>query len=371
VTSIGYSAFRGCTGLTHITIPNSVKSIGDYAFRGCTGLTQVTIPGSVESIGDYAFQWCSLTQVTIPGSVKSIGACAFSYCTSLTHITIPDSVESIGACAFSYCTSLTQVTIPNSVKSIGNGVFCNCFGLTQVTIPNSVKSIGNHTFSGCTDLTHITIPDSVKNISPHAFDNCSSLQVIAIEDKDDKEYHRLVSLLPPAQQQLARRWSELKAAETIKQKALTSVAALSMNGLTAHLLFKLLTQNGRYKRIEVGTAPLFCALNDARYPALSGHNVVVSTFRPHANLPDQMLPRLCSKLASRFCLYPAVAQISLPSSPEEFESLFTRVTETAMPYSRGKLLLQPPKSNPESDENAETDNSRTRCLKRARISNQI
>jgi hypothetical protein len=234
-----------------------------------------------------------------------------------------------------------------------------------------VESIGNYAFYCCTGLSYITIPDSVTSISPCAFEHCSSLQVIAIEDKEDNEYHRLVNLLPPAQQQLARRWSELQAAETIKQKALTSVAALSMNGLTAHLLFKLLTQNGTYKGKEVGTAPLFCALNDARYPALSGHNVVVSGFRPYANLPNQMLPRLCSKLASRFCLYPAVAQIRLPSSQEEFESLFTRVTETAMPYSRGKLLLQPPKSNPESDENAETDNSRTRCLKRARISNQI
>ena len=197
------------------------------------------------------------------------------------------------------------------------------------------------------------------SISTYAFENCSSLQVIAIEDKDDNEYQRLVNLLSPAQQQLARRWSESKAAETIKQKALTSVAALSMNGLTAHLLFKLLPQNGIYKGREVGAAPLFCALNDARLPALLGHNVVVSGFRPYANLPNQMLPRLCSKLASRFCLYPAVAQIRLPSSQEEFDNLFKHVTETA--FSRRVELLLPPTSNPESDENAKTDNSRARC----------
>jgi hypothetical protein len=68
-----------------------------------------------------------------------------------------------------------------------------------------------------------------------------------------------------------------------------------------------------------------------------------------------MLPRLCSKLASRFCLYPAVAQIPLPSSQEEFDNLFEHVTETAA-LSRGMLLPLPPTSNPESDENAETDN---------------
>ena len=51
VTSIGQSAFGGCTGLTSIEIPNSVTSIGESAFHGCTGLTSIEIPNSVTSIG--------------------------------------------------------------------------------------------------------------------------------------------------------------------------------------------------------------------------------------------------------------------------------------------------------------------------------
>ena len=56
--SSSYSPFEGKEKLTSLTIGSSVTSIGSYAFRGCSGLTSVTIPGSVTSIGDDAFSWC-------------------------------------------------------------------------------------------------------------------------------------------------------------------------------------------------------------------------------------------------------------------------------------------------------------------------
>ena len=89
-----------------------VTSIGDSAFDGCSLLSSITIPSSVTSIGSYAFSDChSLISITIPGSVTCIGNDAFSYCYSLTSITIPDSVTSIGKDAFCDCDSLTNITI--------------------------------------------------------------------------------------------------------------------------------------------------------------------------------------------------------------------------------------------------------------------
>ena len=79
--------FIECTGLTSVTIGNSVTSIGDGAFFGCTGLTSVTIPNSVTSIGERAFGYChGLTSITIPNSVTSIGTGAFYECTGLTSV---------------------------------------------------------------------------------------------------------------------------------------------------------------------------------------------------------------------------------------------------------------------------------------------
>ena len=235
ITIIGDCAFSGCSGLTSITIPNSVTSIGSSAFYGCTGLTSATIPDSVTSIGDYAFYNCSsLTSVTIPDSVTSIGDHAFSYCSDLTNITIPNSVTSIGNYAFYYCSGLTSITIGNSVTSIGNYAFSHCSDLTNITIPNSVTSIGSSAFYGCSNLqyneydnalyfgnnsnpyvvlvkakntsittcaisgqakvicnyafhncsrlTSITIPDSVTSIGDHAFSYCSGLTSVTIPD---------------------------------------------------------------------------------------------------------------------------------------------------------------------------------------------
>ena len=112
VTTIGGSAFSGCSSLTSLTIPNSVTDIGSSAFSGCSSLTSVTIGNSVTTIGSGAFFSCSsLTSVTIGNSVTEIGYYAFSGCSSLTSVTITNSVTTIGYYAFSGCKNVKQITV--------------------------------------------------------------------------------------------------------------------------------------------------------------------------------------------------------------------------------------------------------------------
>ena len=214
VTSIGDGAFSYCSGLTSVTIPNSVTYIGEYAFVGCSGLTSLTIPNSVTYIGEQAFGGCSgLTNLTIPNSVTYIGEYAFVGCSGLTSLTIPNSVTEIGYAAFSDCSGLTRIivesgnskydsrnncnaiietatntlvngcmatVIPNSVTYIGEYAFGGCSGLTNLTIPNSVTSIGNEAFYACNGLTNVTIPNSVTEIGKYAFWYCSGLTSVNI-----------------------------------------------------------------------------------------------------------------------------------------------------------------------------------------------
>ena len=173
VTSIGSSAFSGCSGLTSVTIGNGVTSIGSYAFKNCSGLTIVTIPDSVTSIDGGAFSGCSgLTSVTIPDSVTSIGSYAFENCSGLKEVHISDLAT---WCAIDFADSfsnplyyahnlylndllITDLIIPDDVTSIGNSAFYNCSSLTSVAIPDSVTSIDGGAFSGCSGLTSITLP---------------------------------------------------------------------------------------------------------------------------------------------------------------------------------------------------------------------
>ena len=214
VTWIGDDAFRACSGLTSVTIPNSVTTIGKSAFTDCSGLTSVTIPNSVTSIGDAAFFGCSgLTSVTIPNSVTTIGEWAFYGCSGLTLVTIGNSVTTIGGGAFEGCSGLTSVTIPKSVTRIDSNPFSRCTNLEKIkvesgnsifdsregcsaiietstnrlisgckntVIPNSVTSIGRYAFSGCSGLTSVTIPDSVTTIGDGAFRNCTALESIQV-----------------------------------------------------------------------------------------------------------------------------------------------------------------------------------------------
>ena len=142
VTSIGYSAFDGCSNLASVEIPDSVTSIGNEAFRGCTGLTSVTIGDSVTSIGDHAFDGCTgLTSVTIGDNVTTIGQSAFDGCSSLESVTIPAGVTSIGYYTFYNCKSLTSVTF----KDTNNWYYTSKSNYTGGTVVDVTDSGTNAT----------------------------------------------------------------------------------------------------------------------------------------------------------------------------------------------------------------------------------
>ena len=215
VTAIGDDAFRGCSALKKVTIPQSVTSIGDSAFAGCHNLDSLTINDAatpigrrafaecpltttlslgkkITTIGDSAFYDCrGLTSVTIPQSVTSIGQKAFNSCISLTTLSfgeksfgenIETNIKTIGDDAFYYCIELKSVTIPQSVTSIGKEAFAQCHDLHSLAINGAIESMGRLAFAGCTSLTTLSLGENIKTIGANAFNSCSGLTSVTIPE---------------------------------------------------------------------------------------------------------------------------------------------------------------------------------------------
>ncbi|MBR4881359.1 MAG: leucine-rich repeat domain-containing protein, partial [Clostridia bacterium] len=187
VKEISNFAFRGCSSLTRIDIPDEITRIGFATFENCSTLTIVNISNAsmLNSIGGYAFYGCSsLESINIPDGITYISEHTFSGCSSIKHVNIPDNVTSIGDRAFSDCSSLTSIDIPDRVTYIGISAFWSCSSLTSIDIPDEVTYIGNFAFFGCSKITSINIPEQVIFIGYNAFYKCSNLSLVTFDNPD-------------------------------------------------------------------------------------------------------------------------------------------------------------------------------------------
>ncbi|MBR5453364.1 MAG: leucine-rich repeat protein, partial [Clostridia bacterium] len=160
VTEIANGAFAGCTDLATIEFLGTPSSliIGESAFKNCSAVKSVNLPQTTAQIGDNAFENCSvLATVVIGDSVTSIGAGAFKGCAALANVALPANLTVINSEIFANCSALATVTLGVNVEQICDNAFLNCVSLTKFDFTDKITSVGNGAFSGCASMTELKL----------------------------------------------------------------------------------------------------------------------------------------------------------------------------------------------------------------------
>ncbi len=186
VTAIGSYAFKK-SGITNVSIPESITRIAYDAFENCPKLAYNEYEGG-KYLGNANNPYLILIDITKDAEnifkthkdTKVIAECAF-WDASTERIALGGRVTHIGNAAFYGCSALETVVLPDSLVSISSEVFGNCKSIIELSIPEGVTVIEDETFAYCSALTSLTLPKTVEKIGSSVFSNCEVLRDIYFE----------------------------------------------------------------------------------------------------------------------------------------------------------------------------------------------
>lgn len=217
--TIEQEAFRGCTALVEMLLPEGLRTIGQYAFADCTALAHVHLPASLEEVfpstrAANGMSFCGCTALgeitlaegnprfalhqgvliglakkrilccppalgsrsyTVPDWVRSIGTEAFADNPTLAELRLPEGLETVSGSAFARCTALEQAALPPSLRSLGQGAFQGCTALERIALPDGLRTVARSLFAGCTALREVKLPMAAERLESAAFEGCTAL----------------------------------------------------------------------------------------------------------------------------------------------------------------------------------------------------
>lgn len=171
VVAIGDNAFKGSTGLTSVTIPNTISWIGSNAFKGCMGLSSINLPVTLTALNEHAFDSCGITSIIIPETITAIPTGCFANCYMLETVTLPAELTAIGKEAFYRCNSLKSIDLPETITTLEQGAFKSS-GLTSFTLPPQITTISAELLRYTSDMKTVTLHDKLTTIGSFSFANC-------------------------------------------------------------------------------------------------------------------------------------------------------------------------------------------------------
>lgn len=165
--------------LTSVKLPQSVTSVGTSAFRGCSKLASVELGDNITEIGSYAFSGCSsLTSVHLPLSLEYLRPWCFGSCSRLQSVNFPSQLQIIEENSFRDCIQLKSVVLSGRLRRIDKSAFYNCREMILLQLSNRITSLGDQAFQGCAKISEVNLPSSLESLGANAFKDCSSLRKV-------------------------------------------------------------------------------------------------------------------------------------------------------------------------------------------------
>lgn len=192
--------FFNCPKLETFKIPKTVSEIASGAFKGTKGLKTVEFEkGSVLTrIGNGAFADCGITHITLPESIKLIESFAFDHCSNLTEIKLPKNLQEVQKGAFNFCENLLRFIVDkgNTKYSTLDGMLCDFDkkvlqvfpagkANSKYTLVPYFEKVAQFCFYGSNKVTNITFPRTVKEIESRAIALCNKLESLSFMGEDN------------------------------------------------------------------------------------------------------------------------------------------------------------------------------------------
>ncbi|SLM95160.1 CapA family protein [Brevibacterium yomogidense] len=181
VTVIGKGAFKDRTGLTAVTLPETIITVGAEAFAGCTGLTEVELPSDLQVVNAQAFEGCtSLRTVWLPADLTRIARRAFADCSALE--TVPHYVKRGIGTVLAVDRTMVEEALPTNLVHMGDEAFRGCASLRRIVVPFQVTEIPASSFEGCSSLESVWLHSNVSTIGDRAFAGCRALARLRVPE---------------------------------------------------------------------------------------------------------------------------------------------------------------------------------------------
>ena len=320
VTKLTTNAFCGCTNLETVNFAENsqLQMLGGSAFKSCTSLKSITLPEGLTAISGNAFKYCrALRNVYLPDTMSVIDNLAFTGLSGITFSVAKDSyakrwveshgfayterepaVVASGVCGENLTWSLTSdgvlilegtgpmatyygeanipwhanralittVNVGAGVTKLTTNAFCGCTNLETVNFAENsqLQMLGGSAFKSCTSLKSITLPEGLTAISGNAFKYCRALRNVYLPDTmsviDNLAFTGLSGItFSVAKDSYAKRWVESHGfAYTEREPAVVA------SGVCGENLTWSLTSDGVL--ILEGTGPMATYYGEANIP---------------------------------------------------------------------------------------------------------